>query len=284
MKNILVPIDFSNNSLNAIILAKQLARKTEGSVTILHVVEIPSRSYSSMGEILEDDMENIYTMHFIDVIRKRLNDLKDDHESPAFKLKVILKIGDPYDEIMKLYEAENIEMIFMGAKGVSEREGLYLGSLCEKILRTISCPVISVKDVNVANRFKKIVYATDLKSDNINILGVIKSLQSLFDSTIHVVKINTRDNFKSDIDNMNELEKLAQKYELKNYSLDVFNHTNEEDGIVHFAELKNADLIALGIHERTGIRRLISGGLLTEDIAEHTNRPVLTYHIELNRD
>ena len=171
-------------------------------------------------------------------------------------------------------------MVFMGAKGISEREGLYLGSLCEKILRTINCPVISVKEVSVANRFKKIVFATDIISDDVNIIAVIKNLQSLFESHIHVVKINTRDNFKSDIENMKDLEDLAQKYKLQDYSLEVFNHTDEEDGIVQFAELKNADLIAVGIHERTGIRRLISGGLLTEDIAEHTKRPVLTYHID----
>ena len=284
MKNILVPIDFSNNSLNAITLAKQLARKTEGSITILHVVETPSKSYSSMEEFMEEDMENIYHMHFIDVIRKRLDELRDDHESPTFELKVILKIGDPYDEIMKMYKTEHIDMIFMGAKGISAREGLYLGSLCEKVLRTISCPVISVKDVTIANRFKKIVYATDFKSDNVKILDVIKNLQSLFNSHINIVKINIRDNFKSDIDNIKALEDLAQKYDLHDYSLDVFNHTNEENGIVHFADINSADLIAVGIHEKTGIRSIISGGLLTEEIAEHTKRPILTYHIESRTD
>ncbi|MEM7110401.1 MAG: universal stress protein, partial [Bacteroidota bacterium] len=98
-----------------------------------------------------------------------------------------------------------------------------------------------------------------------------------FDATLHVVKINTRKNFQNEISMDKNLESFAKRFDLKNYTLDTYSHEDEEYGIVYFADKMEADLIALGINEKSGIRRLISGGSIAEDVTEHTFRPVLTY-------
>ena len=46
LKNILVPIDFSTYSINALKLAKEIARKAEGTIYLLHVIEVPIDKYS----------------------------------------------------------------------------------------------------------------------------------------------------------------------------------------------------------------------------------------------
>lgn len=109
-------------------------------------------------------------------------------------------------------------------------------------------------------------------------INLLMRMQDLFGSVIHIVKINTRNNFSNDIDSQVELETLADRFELKNYTINSYAHTDEEYGIVYFADKVDADLIAIGIHEKSGFRRLISGGSLSDDVTDHTFRPVLTYH------
>lgn len=67
---------------------------------------------------------------------------------------------------------------------------------------------------------------------------------------------------------------------MKNYTINSYSHEDEEYGIVYFADEVGADLIVMGIHEKSGFRRLISGGSLAEEVSDHTFRPVLTYLIQ----
>ncbi len=77
---------------------------------------------------------------------------------------------------------------------------------------------------------------------------------------------------------------MALKNGLRDYELNVTRHPNEEYGIIEFASQKKADLIALGLHEKSGIRRLISGGLLIDEIYDHAFRPILTYYFDIKKD
>jgi len=52
----------------------------------------------------------------------------------------------------------------------------------------------------------------------------------------------------------------------------------EEDGIIHYAEEIEADMLALGTHGRTVLGRLFSGSL-AEHVVSHAKRPIWTYHI-----
>jgi len=72
---------------------------------------------------------------------------------------------------------------------------------------------------------------------------------------------------------------FVKKFELKNYTANIFNAVNIEKGISDFAEEINTDLIAIETHGRTGISYLINGSI-AEDIATHIARPVLSVKME----
>ena len=175
-------------------------------------------------------------------------------------------------------------MIVIGAKGIMDRKELHLGSLCEKIIRTSSCPVITVTKISSENRFKNIVYSTDFKLEQLEVISIIKKIQSLFESHINILKINPHENNQNDSEHLDNLRTLALKNGLRDYELNFTRHPNEEYGIIEFASQKKADLIALGLHEKSGIRRLISGGLLIDEIYDHAFRPILTYYFDIKKD
>lgn len=283
LKNILVPIDFSEYALNALTLAKQIAKKTRGTIYLLHIIEIPIDKYSFIKDRQKGIIKNIYTSHFIEVVKKKLYAIQQENESTSFTFIESLKIGDPYDEIVKFIEEDNIDMIIIGAKGIKDREEFYLGSLTEKIIRSIACPVITVKKFPISFDMKNIIYAIDFELDHSKITSVIKEFQAHFESSIYVVKINKSNEFQNDDQILNDLKSLAINNNFKNYNTNIYNHPNEEYGIIEFAEQKNADLIVVGVNEKSGVRRLISGGILYNEIKGHAFRPVLTFHFDIRK-
>lgn len=284
LKNILVPIDFSTYSINALKLAKEIAKKAEGTIYLLHVIEVPIEKYSFIKERQKGIIKSIYTSNFIEIVKEKLIEIRDKNKSTHFSLNEALRIGDPYNEIVKFVEEDDIDIIVIGAKGIMNREELYLGSLCEKIIRTIQCPVITVTQISSENQLKNIVYSADFKLEQLKVISVIKKIQSLFESHINILKINPHENNLSDDEQLNNLRTLALESGLQDFDLDVARHPNEEYGIIEFASRKNADLIAIGLHEKSGIRRLISGGLLIDEISDHAFRPILTYHFDIMKD
>lgn len=272
---IIVPIDFSTTSYNAFTTAKKFAKATGGEITLVHIIEPPSASFSSMGKNLEDKMDDAFISKLIEKVDYELKILQEANTDVS--LKIIRKIGKPFQEVKRLILVEMADLVVIGDKGVVDDEDIYIGSLTDKIVRTSKCPVLTVNQEVNENSLGNLLYATDLKEEHPKLVALLKEIQVLFDAQIHIVKINTRNNYSNDVDTMTDLHKLVEKYQIKNYTLAVYNHEDEEFGIAYYANEVKADLIAMGIHQTSGLRRLIKGANLAENVSEQTYRPILTF-------
>jgi len=281
MKKILVPTDFSTKSLNALRLAKDIAEKNGAHVDVVHVIEDVSKgSFSAMGEVVEDPMDSIYMIEMIKQAKSKLKELEADIDFGKIGFETHEVVGNPYEVIMEKIKTHDFDLVVIGARGISDIEELFIGSLTDKLVRTAPCPVLSVKDQSPENAIKKIAFASDLKGNYTNLVNRLKELQHIENAEIHLVKINTPADYKNDRKNKKALRKFADKYGLENYYPHVFNYEETEYGIVYFAESILADMIAMGVSHKTGIQRLISGGHIAEDVAQHSYRPVWTYKVK----
>jgi nucleotide-binding universal stress UspA family protein len=75
------------------------------------------------------------------------------------------------------------------------------------------------------------------------------------------------------------MQKFAKTLGLKNYTINVFNDLQVEEGIIRFADEVNADLIGMATHGRTGFAHVIAGSV-AEDVVSHAKRPVLTFVVK----
>ena len=163
----------------------------------------------------------------------------------------------------------------MGTKGASGLNEIIIGSNTEKVARKAKCPVLTIKEPLSEGSFKDIVYATNFGSNEGDVVSAIKDVQADFDSSIHLVWINTPNDFKSDATTRPLLDKFVVDHGLKNCSTHVFSDIIAEDGIRNFAKYMNAGLIVMGTNSYTGLSRLIRGSV-AEDMINHAVRPVLT--------
>jgi nucleotide-binding universal stress UspA family protein len=208
--------------------------------------------------------------------KKQLEKMAQDSKLQGVRLKTALRVGTPYHGMNAIITENKVDLVVMGTAGRSDLEQMIIGSNTEKVVRTAHCPVLTVHNKPSSKDFKNIVYATSMEKDEEVFSRVIRTTQKLYDSTVHLVRINTPGNFQRDIVVKRYMQDFAKKLQLKNYTLNVFNDITEEEGIVYFADSINADLIAMATHGRTGFAHVLAGSI-AEDVVSHSKRPVLTF-------
>ena len=279
MKTILVPTDFSEQAEKATAIAAKLAEKTKCSIILLHVIEDNAISMVSyIGEIAMPEIDDrLYIYKLIEKAKYKFKELRDKY--PGVTIQEEIKIGNPYYGVQEIIKDFEIDLILMGTKGSSGMQEFLVGSNAEKVVRHAKCPVLTVHDNIDEFKLNKVAFATDGNGMGGDHLTVIKTLREYFDFELYLVRVNTPNNFLTDRDSILELKAFADNNKIENYQLRIYNDITEEEGILHFANEVDADLIVMGTHGRTGLAHLI-GGSIAEEVVNHTKRPVLTYSLK----
>jgi hypothetical protein len=167
----------------------------------------------------------------------------------------------------------------MGSKGASGFEEVLIGSNTEKIVRHARCPVLTVKSKVNIDDVHDIVFATSFREEDSHVAEEIMKLQEVFKAKLHLVRVNTPNNFETTRKLMARAEAFVKENKISNYTINIYNDKVEEDGIIFFAQDINADLIALATHGHSGLVHLLSGSI-AEDVVNHAKRPVWTFRIK----
>lgn len=279
MKKILVPTDFSKPAAIATDVAADIAKRSGAELTLLHVIEeATSESFNVMGQVSVDSgwEERLFNMRLIEKAKKQMARLSEDPKFESVRLKTELRVGTPYHGMNAIITEKKVDLVVMGTSGRSDLAQMIIGSNTEKVVRTAACPVLTVQNKPASREFKDIVYATSMEKDEEVFSRIVRTTQKMYDSTIHLVRINTPSNFQRDASVKKYMQDFAKRLQLKNYTLNVFNDISEEEGIIYFADSINADMIAMSTHGRKGFAHVLAGSI-AEDVVGHSRRPVLTF-------
>jgi nucleotide-binding universal stress UspA family protein len=282
MKKILVPTDFSKPAKLATDVAVAIAKKMKAQVVLLHILEQPtSKSFNVTGEASAGESweDKLFTLRLIEKTKIDFGKITDEIENEGVKVSHQIRLGNPFHGMRTVITELNVDLVVMGTSGRTQLEEMLVGSNTEKVVRHAHCPVLTIHEKPSSTDFKNIIYATSMSEGEKGFSDIIKNIQELYNSTIHVVRINTPMNFKPDTEVKRIMESFAKRLRLKNFTLNIFNDVSEEEGIIHFAASINADLIGLATHGRTGFAHVLAGSV-AEDVVTHSRRPVLTYVVK----
>lgn len=277
MKKILVPFDFSKPAVSAFKFAMDFAERSSGKIRLVYVIELPVLHDTLLMPTLNFEKELLKELR--EKAAKRFEKITRKYGRETVNISWDVLFGTPSKALPDLIQAEGFDLVIMGSHGATGIREYVIGSNAEKMIRRSPVPVLVTKKYR-KRAIKNIVFPNTLETENQSVLlENIKALQNFFQARLHIVWINTPINFTSDVVTQQKLEVFAKHYGLKRYTLNIFNHPNEEDGIIHFNEFLGGDLIAMGTHARKGFTRLINGSL-AEDVANHTDSPIWTCSIK----
>ena len=139
--DILVPIDFSPCSINALKVAVGMAQP-EGDLTLLHVIDeefIQAAVAAGMGTT--DDLRG----RLKEQAEGSFENVLEGIDTGQIDIEKMIVVGLPFVEILKIARDLDLPMIVMGIRGQSTpAEELLFGSTAEKVLRGTRVPVLCV--------------------------------------------------------------------------------------------------------------------------------------------
>jgi nucleotide-binding universal stress UspA family protein len=142
IKKILVPIDFSENSSSILQSAFPFAEKFSASIFILYVIEDLYSLYRfSIPHISFDELEK----EMMASAETKMENFLEKNMNTTIPFKSKIGYGHVADEILQTAGDEGIDLIIMGTHGYKGIEKVFLGSVAEKVVRSASCPVLTLR-------------------------------------------------------------------------------------------------------------------------------------------
>ncbi len=141
VKRILWPTDFSRTAEAALPYVTSLTRKYGAEIHVLYVIEDLAHHEAWYGEFGRENVRKLMD-HSEKSARKRLDQICEKYlEGCPLYIKHVA-VGDPAREILKVVEAEEIDMVVMSSRG--EKGHFSFGSVSEKVVRNSKVPVVIV--------------------------------------------------------------------------------------------------------------------------------------------
>ncbi len=269
---ILVPVDFSKSSENAIDYAVEMAKLFDNEITLLNVISSGMKSL-----FMNDDQKSLLK----DGISTRLNKYKDQIISiwPEAVVNLLIEEGKPYKTINKVARSTDCDQIVMGTNGANGMEQ-FVGSTTTRVISSSSVPVIAVKDHRPNHTFDNIVLPIDLtKSSKQKLVWAIKFAKK-FGSTIRVImEVESDKFFKNKVEaNKAYVERVFRDNGV-NFDVKLLDDRKYPDHLgkdtVQFADEHDADLIMIMTQEEAKFTDFFVGTYAQQIVSNAQNTPVM---------
>ena len=271
MKTILIPFDFSEYALAALQSAKKIAAKA--TVQLISVTVIPSQID---WDLLPEKARKTYPdlQEELDETSARIPEYLKMMSFSKNEIQVIVKIGVPAEQILRVIDAQQADLVVLGTYGKGFSEGKFIGSTLQNVLRNSPCPVLAVKKSLDGNAFRKLAFALTFTGSSKQVFDSFIPFVKLFSASLHLVYVNTPEHFV----NTNEAERAMAAFSKGNEEVTLHSHvvndTTTVAGIHSFCVAKGIAIVALVSVSRKGKPSYQIG--TTETLIYNTDRAVLS--------
>jgi len=146
IKKIMVAIAFTEYSQTKFAYAAKLAVNLDARLIVANIINIRDVEAISNVESMGYEIDPKAYVKGVEEDRVAiLNKIVEDNGFSKEKLKIVFKVGHPFDALMKVVKEEEIDLVIIGAKGRSGLEHVLLGSIAEKMVRHSPVPVLTFR-------------------------------------------------------------------------------------------------------------------------------------------
>ena len=279
IKNILVPLDFSEASLNALETAIAIAKQQNSNIMLLNVADSSFIfGFKGVYYISEKTIDSI-----VDVSSRMLNSLlttlKEKHQ---LNFTSEVKVGLVPHSIINTAADIDADLIIMGTHGVSGFREFFIGSTAQKVVKISSCPVLTIPPNKKWLDFKKILFP----------VRPIKGVMEKYDFLRKIIaNANASMGILFLVPTYDEIEKKLLKHLVKDIKVKVINDQIRVSGTLKIGEnisqavLKrsksfDADMIVITAKIDAGFKQFFIGPF-EQHIVNHATMPVLSIRPKL---
>lgn len=272
IKRILVPLDFSECSINALRIAIKIAQKHSSHLELMNTVNIhnmPNRVLVS--SVVAEYQTVIQSDQFENVIQE-IPELSQVH----YAIKKMQ--GTPKNAIYTCLEKDKIDLVIMGTKEEHDPLEKLVGTLSADVIEFSNVPVIvipeSIKNMNM----RRVGFATDLqKITDINQLDLLIELVKIANAKLEVFHIYRDADILDLEENTREGMKLLNGLVDTKHTYVLVNEEDVLDGILKFVDDSKLDLLVM-YPRHHGFWDKIQHGSITKKMIHQSRTPLMTIH------
>ena len=260
MNTVIVPVDFSDTSLNAAHYAVQLLTGHYGVEMVLyHMYEKASHAEES---------------------NKSLEKLKEELSKKGIvKIKTLSEQGEDFiEELEKLARHQEADLIIMGITGRTPLGQVFIGSNTFEIVEKKVCPVLIVPPAAEYKEIKNVLLTSDFK----NVSGTtptvpIKKVLKTFKPNLHIINVDSEHYVALTEEYQRERSKLVEIFSEFNPEFYFLGWYDVDEAIHQFATDKKIDLVIAIPREHSLIEKMFKPSH-TKKLVYHSAIPVLAAH------
>jgi nucleotide-binding universal stress UspA family protein len=146
LKHVLLPLDGSDVAERAVDYARSITDPYEGKITLLSVVDVPE-SVTMMyapGGIVGFDNHDVISDKLVPDANQYLEKIEESLRQDGFTVDTAVIIDDPALAIIEKAEKLNVDAIVMSTHGRTGFSRFLFGSVAQKVLGSVDCPVFIV--------------------------------------------------------------------------------------------------------------------------------------------
>ncbi|GAA4272023.1 universal stress protein [Aquimarina gracilis] len=262
MKNILIPIDFSDNAMNALGYATKLFEASQCTFILLNVYV--SQASNMLSEERNEAILNVMDDESEIELKKIFDSVVEANNNGLHTFKMVSKSGKIAPIINSMVASGSIDFVVMATKGAKGAREVFLGSNAVRVINGVDkCPIIVVpqnyqvrkpKMIAFSTNFKRTFYQEELRT----LIDILKNQNAKLNVARVMIDDAMNDKQKN---NREKLKKILEDIDHIFYKIDI--ESTETKALKDFAQQTDCDMIALIHHKFSLFQKL-----LEEDVVD----------------
>ncbi|WP_439506415.1 universal stress protein [Sediminibacterium sp.] len=272
---IVIPTDFSVQSEFAYLMVKKLEEKINTEIHFLHVLAVPDTvSMDAAGNINTcGEIDVAYVEKQKEIAERKLANLKNLYGT---QINTHLQLGKTTDAIVTFAANAKMDLIVMGTKGAWGIKEKISGTATQMVARNSIVPVLSLMCDRSDLTINHLLLVHDFSNPTAENLRLMHKITKAFGPTVHLLQIVSGDVAIEKAAIEANMMQFARLNSLENVECHVINDKDVENGVIHFNQMNNMDMICIGTHGKGGMLHQSA----TEKLINHLFKPIISFHLK----
>ncbi len=262
-QNILIPIDFSNESMHGLASGLKIARDIDAKIILFHALpKAESDNFSPSADVQlrqEEAKENdLYMAELMAKKKSDLNKIIRKYGNEQNHITAVIRVGDFNDALEEYLNDHNVNLIVMGSSGETSLREWFSGNHAAVTMRIADVPVLIVKQETWINKNGHLMLLTDMKAYKEDAVTSIRDFSALLNMKVHITHI--LQNKDATVENIQgKLEDFAKEFKFRNYTVEIISKGDISQMVKSYVKKHDMDIIASISEGNSGLSRLFFG-------------------------
>ena len=278
MKHILVPVDFSDCSKQALRYALMLAERAGAELHLVHIQGVPMTDpYMpvSTADLIDEEQREQLKQHLESVVTELGSEEALAEAVKAVPIHAELKTGFASGEINRMADEVQAEWIIMGTRGASGLSSTLLGSVTSAVLNHSERPVLVIPDSATFKGVEHIAFAFDQVPDRSELVEELIMIAEYFKARLHLIHVVTDRQPAHAAAGATLGAFLDTGYE-KTITAETIHGDDVEESLQRYCDHHGIDMLIMLRHHRNFLQRLFHRSQ-TRLMTLHSHIPLLIY-------